>query len=40
MLSGRERNLSSMLPRWWIAPDYEPIRRDKMGWRGSCAARV
>lgn len=31
MLTGRERNLSSMPPRWWLAPDYEPIRRDADG---------
>jgi hypothetical protein len=31
MLTGRERNLGSMLPRWWLAPDYEPIRRDADG---------
>jgi Protein of unknown function (DUF1598) len=31
MLTGRERNLGSVLPRWWLAPDYEPIRRDKDG---------
>jgi Protein of unknown function (DUF1598) len=31
MLTGRERHSGSMLPRWWLAPDYEPIRRDKEG---------
>lgn len=31
MLTGRERNLGSVLPRWWLAPDYEPIRRDADG---------
>ena len=27
----RPRACSNMLPRWWLAPDYEPILRDADG---------
>ena len=30
MLSGRAGQ-SNMMPRWWLAPNYEPIRRDADG---------
>jgi hypothetical protein len=30
MLSGRSGH-SNMMPRWWLAPNYEPIRRDADG---------
>jgi Protein of unknown function (DUF1598) len=30
MLSGRSGQ-SSIMPRWWLAPNYEPIRRDADG---------
>jgi hypothetical protein len=30
MLSGRSKQ-SNMMPRWWLAPNYEPIRRDADG---------
>jgi hypothetical protein len=31
MLSGRGSGLQNMMPRWWLAPNYEPIRRDADG---------
>ena len=31
MLSGRTAGQSNMMPRWWLAPNYEPIRRDADG---------
>jgi hypothetical protein len=26
---GHGRGLQSVMPRWWLAPNYEPLRRDK-----------
>jgi Protein of unknown function (DUF1598) len=26
---GRGRGLQNLMPRWWLAPNYEPLRRDK-----------
>lgn len=31
MASSRRSGLKNMLPRWWLAPNYEPIRRDEDG---------
>jgi Protein of unknown function (DUF1598) len=31
LFTGRTAGLQSMMPRWWLAPNYEPIRRDKDG---------
>jgi hypothetical protein len=31
MFTGREPGLQNMMPRWWLAPNYEPIRRDADG---------
>lgn len=31
MFSGRTAGLQNMMPRWWLAPNYEPIRRDADG---------
>jgi NADH-quinone oxidoreductase subunit D len=31
MFSGRTAGLQNMMPRWWLAPNYEPIRRDAEG---------
>jgi hypothetical protein len=26
---GHGRGLQNLMPRWWLAPNYEPLRRDK-----------
>ncbi|MGD9632508.1 MAG: DUF1598 domain-containing protein [Pirellulales bacterium] len=31
MFSARTAGLQNMMPRWWLAPNYEPIRRDADG---------
>jgi hypothetical protein len=31
MVSARTAGLQNMMPRWWLAPNYEPIRRDAQG---------
>ncbi len=31
LFSGRTPGLQNMMPRWWLAPNYEPIRRDADG---------
>jgi len=30
-MRGSGRGMSNMLPRWWLAPDYEPLLRDANG---------
>jgi hypothetical protein len=31
MVSARNAGLQNMMPRWWLAPNYDPIRRDADG---------
>jgi hypothetical protein len=31
LFTGRTPGLQNMMPRWWLAPNYEPIRRDADG---------
>src|SRR5690606_19874271 len=31
MVSGRRGRLNNFMPRWWLAPSYEPLRRDGEG---------
>ncbi len=31
LFTGRTAGLQNMMPRWWLAPNYEPIRRDADG---------
>jgi len=31
MLSGRGRGMNNMTPRWWMAPNYEPLARSEDG---------
>jgi len=31
MVSAGPRGMSNMLPRWWLAPDYQPLLRDEEG---------
>lgn len=31
MLSGRGRGMSNTMPRWWLAPNYEPLARTEDG---------
>ncbi len=31
LVSANGRGMSNMMPRWWLAPDYEPILRDPAG---------
>lgn len=31
MASARTAGLQNMMPRWWLAPNYEPLRRDEEG---------
>ena len=31
MVSAGPRGMSNMLPRWWLAPDYQPLLRDEDG---------
>lgn len=31
LFTGRTPGLQNMMPRWWLAPHYEPIRRDEKG---------
>ncbi len=31
MAKGRRSALNNMMPRWWLAPMYDPIRRDENG---------
>jgi hypothetical protein len=31
MAKSRRRGLHNMMPRWWLAPKYEPLRRDADG---------
>jgi hypothetical protein len=31
MLSATERGMGTMLPRWWLAPNYQPLLRDEDG---------
>lgn len=31
MMSGRGRGMQSMTPRWWLAPNYEPLAQDADG---------
>jgi Protein of unknown function (DUF1598) len=31
LISVRSTGLQNMMPRWWLAPNYEPIRRDEQG---------
>lgn len=31
MVSAGRRGMSNMLPRWWLAPDYQPLLRDEEG---------
>lgn len=31
MLSGRRSGMHNSMPRWWLAPNYEPLRRDEQG---------
>ncbi len=34
MISGRGRGMQNMMPRWWLAPNYEPLARtaDGLAW--------
>jgi hypothetical protein len=34
MVSGNGRGMDNMLPRWWLAPNYEPLAKttDGLGW--------
>jgi hypothetical protein len=31
LVSARTAGLQNMMPRWWLAPNYEPLRRDEAG---------
>jgi hypothetical protein len=31
MVSSRRSGVNNLLPRWWLAPKYEPLRRDEAG---------
>ena len=31
MVAKQPRRLNNMMPRWWLAPNYEPLRRDDDG---------
>ena len=31
LFTGRTAGVQNMMPRWWLAPNYEPIRRDADG---------
>lgn len=31
LVSGRRGRLNNFMPRWWLAPSYEPLRRDGEG---------
>ena len=40
MITGRGRGMKNMMPRWWLAPNYEPLAETPTAWPGSCAARA